>query len=344
MGNKILETERSLRNEPKRWLVTGAAGFIGSNLVEYLLSLDQKVVGLDDFSTGHRRNLEDLQKCVGHKLWGNFQFYEGSIVSLENCRQAADGCDFVLHQAAFGSVPKSIEDPCAWNQVNVAGFLNMIVAARDAQCRGFVYASSSSVYGTDDTLPKIETRIGEPLSPYAVSKYTNELYAKTFWHCYDFSSVGLRYFNVFGPRQDPNGAYAAVIPRWIDSMLNRKPCTINGDGAITRDFCYISNVLQANILAAVSQTDKKGSKVFNVGVGETTNLRDLHAALAKAVSERIGEPVIEPTFGPARLGDIQQSLASIDSIKTELGYAPMDTLLQGIAKALPWYAVNTIKS
>ena len=271
-----LQTE--LRAAPRQWLVTGAAGFIGSNLVEALLKLDQRVVGLDNFATGHRHNLEQVSALVTPEQWANFRFIEGDIRDVDACRAACAGADHVLHQAALGSVPRSIEDPISSNAANVTGFLNMLVAARDAGVKRFVYASSSSVYGDHPALPKVEANIGEPLSPYALTKLVNEHYARVFARCYGFATIGLRYFNIFGPRQDPNGAYAAVIPRWIAGMLRGEPIYINGDGETSRDFCFIANAVQANLLAATATEPKALDQAYNVAVSHRTTLNQLFAA------------------------------------------------------------------
>lgn len=333
---KIKDVESQLKRVPARWLVTGCAGFIGSNLIEYLLNIGQSVVGLDNFSTGKKTNLLDVERNVGPEAWKRFTFIEGDICSIDTCRRAVQDVTYVLHQAALGSVPKSIEDPLTWNRVNVDGFLNVITAARDARVQGFVYASSSSVYGDSKELPKVERRIGVPLSPYAVSKYANELYGEVYARCYEFRSVGLRYFNVFGKRQDPEGAYAAVIPKWIDCMVSGVQAVINGDGSTTRDFCYIQNVVQANILAATTPLSDR-HRAFNVGVGEQTDLKILYNALRSAITEKTGKEIPEPEFASFRAGDIQHSLASKEAIESQLGYVATHTLSQGLSECLPWY-------
>ena len=266
--------QEQLSNNKHSWLVTGVAGFIGSHLLEKLLMLNQKVVGLDNFSTGHQKNLDAVQSAVGLERWSNFNFIEGDIVNYGTCETAAKNIDFVLHQAAMGSVPRSLKDPLATNASNVTGFLNVLQAARLSNVKKFVYAASSSTYGDHPALPKVEEAIGNPLSPYAVTKYVNELYASVFARCYDFKSVGLRYFNVFGPRQDPNGAYAAVIPKWIGSLLEGVQVFINGDGETSRDFCYVENAVQANLLAAVLPVEQS-ALVCNVALGEKTTLTEL---------------------------------------------------------------------
>ena len=341
----------SLAAEPKRWLVTGVAGFIGSNLLETLLKLNQRVVGLDNFATGHQRNLDEVQSLVTPKQWRNFQFIEGDIRSLEDCRRAmfflplpsGEGrdegvpVDFVLHQAALGSVPRSVEDPVTTNAANITGFLNMLVAARDAQVKRFVYAASSSTYGDHPGLPKVEDTIGKPLSPYAVTKYVNELYADVFGKTYGLQSMGLRYFNVFGPRQDPNGAYAAVIPKWIASMINNEPVFINGDGETSRDFCFIDNVVQANLLAAAAQNLEAVNQVFNVAVGDRTTLNELYGQIKKALEINGVVYAKAPIHRDFRTGDVMHSQAAIGKARRMLGYEPEFNISVGVAKAMPWY-------
>lgn len=324
---------RALRAGPRRWLVTGAAGFIGSHLVEALLALDQEVVGLDNFETGFRRNLAEATAIATSAQAARFRFYEGDIRDLATCALAARGCDFVLHQAALGSVPRSLADPIASNAANVGGFLNMLVAARDAGVRRFVYAASSSTYGDRPDLPKIEDRIGRPLSPYAVTKRTNELYADVFADVYGLVSVGLRYFNVFGPRQDPDGAYAAVIPKWIAAMLAGRPILVNGDGETSRDFCFVANAVQANLLAAVSERIT-GHEVFNVAVGERTTLNEL----ATTIRELLGTDAMPSrvVHGAPRPGDVRHSQADIGKARARLGYAPTHRLSDGLAASIAW--------
>lgn len=331
------EKQSELQANPKIWLISGIAGFIGSNLLETLLRLDQTVVGLDNFSTGHQHNLDDVQNVVTRQQWTRFRFLMGDIRDLETCRSAVKGVDFVLHQAALGSVPRSIDDPIRSNENNVNGFLNMLVASRDACVKSFTYAASSSTYGDHPTLPKVEDVIGNPLSPYAVTKYVNELYASVFARCYGFKTIGLRYFNVFGPRQDPNGAYAAVIPKWIAAMLNHEKVCINGDGETSRDFCFIENAVQANILAATVAEDKK-DQVYNVAVGEQTTLKQLSELLRKNIVTLFGpetSSVLE--FGEFRTGDVRHSLASIDRIRISLGYEPTVLAADGVATTLKWF-------
>lgn len=326
-----------LRVHPKRWLVTGAAGFIGSNLVETLLQHGQYVVGLDNFSTGHRHNLDDVQAIVGSESWDRFRFIEADICDLASCQSAVTDCDYVLHQAALGSVPRSIDDPIRTNLSNVTGFLNTLVAARDEGVKSFVYAASSSTYGDHPDLPKVESVIGNPLSPYAVTKYVNELYASVFSRCYEFHSIGLRYFNVFGPRQDPHGAYAAVIPKWIQAFLDHQTVSVNGDGETSRDFCYVANAVQANILAATA-TGLSSSRVYNVAVGERTSLNDLFHQIRDGLQQN-GYQIdqAEPIHNDFRPGDVRHSLASIQAIAEELGYYPTHTAREGLAETCSWF-------
>lgn len=333
--------QSELRDKPKTWLVTGCAGFIGSNLTEFLLKLDQRVVGLDNFSTGHRHNLDDVRAQLTQSQWRRFQFLEGDIRVPEACREAVAGADYVLHQAALGSVPRSIDDPAATNDTNVSGFLNMLVAAKDARVKSFVYAASSAAYGDYPGLPKIEDCIGRPLSPYAVTKYVNELYAHAFLRCYGFATIGLRYFNVFGKRQDPHGAYAAVIPKWIGAMLAGREVVINGDGSTSRDFCHIANAVQANILASLVQP-RGTSTVFNVAVDDSTSLRQLYAYL-KAILGAYGIDVPRsPSYTGFRKGDILHSHADIGKAVRELGYAPEYRIFAGLEATVPWYLRRTL--
>jgi UDP-N-acetylglucosamine 4-epimerase len=328
----------ALRQRPRTWLVTGAAGFIGSNLVERLLHLDQQVVGLDNFATGHRRNLEEVCEAVGDERAARFRFVEGDIRDLDACHAACAGVELVLHNAALGSVPRSLADPVASNATNVDGFLHMLVAARDAGVERFVYAASSSTYGDHPGLPKVESEIGRPLSPYAVTKYVNELYAGVFERSYGLPSVGLRYFNVFGRRQDPNGAYAAVIPRWVAALLAGRECVIHGDGETTRDFTYVENVVQANLLAALHPGAVTG-EVYNVACGDRTTLNDLFRHLRDGLAAYRPEiAAARPAYADFRPGDVRHSLADISKIRGKLGYEPTHTLAQGLAEALEWYA------
>ena len=322
---------------PRIWLVTGVAGFIGSNLLEALLDLDQTVVGLDNFSTGHRHNLEQVQELVTAVQWSRLSMIDGDICDLETCRHAAHGVDYVLHQAALGSVPRSIADPIATNLNNVNGFLNMLVASRDAGVKSFTYAASSSTYGDHPGLPKVEEQIGRPLSPYAVTKYVNELYADVFNKCFQFNSIGLRYFNVFGPRQDPNGAYAAVIPKWISAMLTGSAIRINGDGETSRDFCYVENAVQANILAATA-ADKSKNAVYNVAFGDQTSLLHLYELIRdnlRAIGFKADSSVEYSGF---REGDVRHSQAAIAKINCELGYTPQFPVKDGLELTCKWFA------
>lgn len=333
-----------LRREPGTWLVTGAAGFIGSNLVETLLGLGQRVSGLDNYATGHRKNLEQVRALVGEERWDRFEMIEGDIKNLDDCRQACEGADYVLHQAALGSVPRSIKDPIATNESNVTGFLNVLVAARDAGVKRFVYAASSSTYGDHEALPKVEGRIGSPLSPYAVTKYVNELYAGVFARTYGMEIIGLRYFNVFGRRQDPDGAYAAVIPRWIGNLLRDRPCTINGDGETSRDFCYVENAVQANLLAATTDNPDALNQVYNVAYGESTTLGELYD-LIREVLPRIqpdlaSRSLPDPVFGEFRPGDVRHSLADVSKAERLLGYSPTHSVSQGLDEAAGWYVAD----
>lgn len=328
----------TLPSQPKTWLITGVAGFIGSNLLETLLKLNQRVVGLDNFATGHQHNLDEVQSLVSSEQWANFQFMRGDIRQLSDCQAACEGVDYVLHQAALGSVPRSLEDPITTNSTNIDGFLNMLVAARDAQAKRFVYAASSSTYGDHPALPKIEENIGKPLSPYAVTKYVNELYADVFARAYGFNTIGLRYFNIFGKRQDPNGAYAAVIPKWIASMIKGEPVYINGDGETSRDFCYIDNAVQANLLAATTENTDATNQVYNVAVGDRTTLNELFWHLHENLLPRFA-PLqgFEPTYRDFRAGDVRHSLADVGKSARLLGYAPSHRISEGLAVAMQWY-------
>jgi UDP-N-acetylglucosamine 4-epimerase len=332
------QIKNQLRRSPKTWLVTGVAGFIGSNLLETLLKLNQPVVGLDNFATGHQRNLDEVQNLVSPKQWSNFQFMQGDIRSLTDCQVACNGVEHVLHQAALGSVPRSLIDPIASNDTNVSGFLNMLVAAREAQVKSFTYAASSSTYGDNAALPKVEANIGNPLSPYAVTKYVNELYASVFARSYGFKSIGLRYFNVFGPRQDPSGAYAAVIPKWTAALLNGEPVYINGDGETSRDFCYVANAVQANLLAACSTAEAK-DQIYNVSVGERTTLNELFVAICNVLQTNGVDPCAQPQYIDFREGDVRHSQADINKAQLLLGYSATHSFHEGIAEAMPWYSV-----
>ena len=367
------QVQTQLRQSPKTWLVTGVAGFIGSHLLETLLKLDQRVVGMDNFATGHQRNLDEVQNLVTPDQWANFQFIQGDIRQLADCQAAmtwhpsvsispvgahprgrspenAIPVNHVLHQAALGSVPRSLEDPIATNDTNVSGFLNILVAARDAKAQSFTYAASSSTYGDHPALPKVEENIGKPLSPYAVTKYVNELYAEVFARSYNFNTIGLRYFNVFGPRQDPNGNYAAVIPKWTAALLKGEPVYINGDGETSRDFCYVANAVQANILAAtaadstviaseVRQFPLK--QVYNVAVGDRTTLKALFFQLRDSLKAHGVSKTVQPVYREFRSGDVRHSQADIGKARTQLGYEPQYNINSGILVTTSWYAAFT---
>lgn len=347
------QLQTQLRQAPKTWLVTGVAGFIGSNLLETLLKLDQRVIGLDNFATGHQHNLDEVQTLVSPTQWANFHFINGDIRKLQDCQTAMTWhraavipdsirepstipVDHVLHQAALGSVPRSLADPIATNETNISGFLNMLVAARDAKVQSFTYAASSSTYGDHPALPKVEENIGNPLSPYAVTKYVNELYASVFARSYGFKAVGLRYFNVFGPRQDPNGAYAAVIPKWTDALLKGETVHINGDGETSRDFCFVANTVQANLLAATATEDSK-DQVYNVAVGDRTTLNQLFAALRDALQSEGVNLDIQPSYRDFRAGDVRHSQADIGKAQRLLGFVPTHSIRTGINATMPWY-------
>jgi UDP-N-acetylglucosamine 4-epimerase len=330
---------------PRRWLVTGAAGFIGSHLVETLLRLGQTVRALDNFATGRRENLVGLQAVLTLEEWARFTFIEGDLRDPEDCRQACDGAELILHQGALGSVPRSIDNPLASHESNVTGTLNLLGAARDAGIQRFVYASSSSVYGDDPNLPKVEDRTGRVLSPYAATKMMIELYAGVFARCYGLKPVGLRYFNVFGARQDPEGAYAAVIPKWVSAMLRHEPVLINGDGETSRDFCYIANVVQANLLAAVTENPDAIDQAYNVAVHHRTTLNELFARLKQLVEARTpGLQVPPPVYRDFRAGDVRHSLADISKARGLLGYEPTHQLDEGLAEAIDWYCENVTAS
>ena len=327
--------EHALADRPRRWLVTGAAGFIGSNLVESLLRLGQEVVGLDNFMTGHQRNLDEVRGLASGS-WSRFRFVEGDIRDRDACREAMKDVDVVLHQAALGSVPRSREDPLTSHDVNVTGFLNVLDAARQAGLKRFIYAASSSTYGDEPNLPKREERIGNPLSPYAVTKLVNEIYASVYARSYGFAATGLRYFNVFGPRQDPDGPYAAVIPKWLAAMIAGKDIVINGDGETSRDFCYVANAVQANLLAAIAEDSEQG-QVYNVAVGDRTTLNQLFGLLRGGLEQHQVHYGREPVYGPFRSGDVRHSEADVGKAVRQLGYAPSHRVGQGLFEALPWY-------
>lgn len=325
---------------PSHWLVTGVAGFIGSNLLEFLLRQGQQVTGLDNFLTGYQKNLDMVRDAVGPEAWARFTFVEGDIRDLNTCRQVCAGVQHVLHEAALGSVPRSIDDPLLTNSCNIDGFVNMLVAARDAKVCSFVYAASSSTYGDAPELPKVEDHIGRPLSPYAVTKYVDELYADVFHRCYDFSSVGLRYFNVFGQRQDPFGAYAAVIPQWFASLVKGEPVYVNGDGETSRDFCYIDNVIQANVLASFASGEAQNT-IYNVAFGQRTTLNQLFELIREEVARHKPQVrTVQSIHRDFRAGDVRHSLADITRAQTLLGYAPQYDVRQGLRLAGDWYAVH----
>lgn len=338
MSERYAQLCEELRRAPRTWLVTGVAGFIGSHLLETLLGLQQRVVGLDNFATGRQRNLDQVRLTVGAQAWERFRFIEGDIRDLETCRAACRGAELVLHQAALGSVPRSLEDPLTTNNVNITGTLHMLIAARDAQVQRLVYAASSSTYGDHPGLPKVEEVIGRPLSPYAVTKYVNEIYAEVFARAYHLPTIGLRYFNVFGPRQDPDGPYAAVIPRWIAAMLGGAPVTINGAGDTSRDFCYVENAVQANLLAATVTVPAAVNQVYNVAVGQQTTLNELYELLRLGLLPHAPHlRQARPDYREYRAGDVRHSLADISKARTLLGFAPSHTVAEGLAQALPWY-------
>lgn len=341
------QVQSELLQSPKVWLVTGVAGFIGSNLLETLLKLDQRVVGLDNFATGHQRNLDEVRSLVSAEQWARFDFIKGDIRKLEDCQRAMtfnlgtgkqEAVEYVLHQAALGSVPRSVENPIATNETNISGLLNMLVAARDAKVKRFVYAASSSTYGDHPGLPKVEEKIGKPLSPYALTKYVNELYADVFAKTYGFNTIGLRYFNVFGPRQDPGGAYAAVIPKWISSMIRGESIFINGDGETSRDFCFIENVRQINLLAAIAERADAVNQVYNVAVGERTTLNQLYEQLRLNLLPLYPHlQEAKPIYRDFRAGDVRHSLADITKSSTLLGYEPTHRIGEGLRVAMQWY-------
>ena len=382
LAEKYEQLKTRLSSEPHTWLITGVAGFIGSNLLETLLKLNQRVVGLDSFVTGFQHNLDEVQSLVSADQWANFNFIQGDIRNLEDCRRAMvfsypessilnpESCpvEYVLHQAALGSVPRSVENPINTNETNISGFLNMLVAAKDANVKRFVYAASSSTYGDHPALPKVEDKIGKPLSPYAVTKYVNELYADVFARTYGFNTIGLRYFNVFGPRQTPDGAYAAVIPKWIASMIKGEPVYINGDGETSRDFCFIENVRQINLLAATvsdavipchpreggAQAEKEGlvipaqagiqsdtsptNQVYNVAVGDRTTLNQLYEQLHLNLLPSYPHlKDVKPVYRDFRGGDVRHSLADISKAATLLGYQPTHRIGEGLKVAMEWY-------
>ncbi len=327
-----------LKDNKKKWLITGVGGFIGSNLLEKLLKLNQSVIGIDNFSTGYKVNLESIKNSVNKEQWKDFSLIEGDIKHLEVCQQGCEGVDYVLHQAALGSVPRSIKDPLNTNISNVDGFLNILVASRDSAVKNFIYAASSSTYGDHPDLPKKEHLIGNPLSPYAVSKYVNELYASVFSRTFRINTVGLRYFNVFGKRQDPKGSYAAVIPRWIDAFIKNEPVYIFGDGSTSRDFCYIENVIQANLLAAISENLSESGEIFNIAVGDRTTLNQLTDIIKKSLPSNSESNIIFEDF---RDGDVKHSQADISKAKKLLGYEPYYNVEQGISETINWFLTES---
>lgn len=338
--------QKYLIDNQSLWLITGVAGFIGSNLLEKLLMLNQKVIGLDNFETGYEANIDqailDANNATGKDLSNNFKLLKGDIKNSIDCIKACNGVDYVLHQAAIGSVPRSIEDPIETNKANIDGFLNMLVASRDAKVKRFVYAASSSSYGDNQDLPKTEEIIGDPLSPYAVTKYVNELYASVFAKNYNFKTIGLRYFNIFGKRQDPDGAYAAVIPKWVNAILNNEDIYINGDGETSRDFCYVDNTVQMNLLAATTQNDKATDQVYNVALNDRTSLNELHNMIQKMLIERVGGlKKKNAIYRDFRAGDVRHSQASIDKAKKLLDYQPNYKIIDGMNKAIDWYISNS---
>jgi len=337
------ELQEHLKSNQYTWLVTGVAGFIGSNLLEKLLVLNQKVIGLDNFETGYQHNIDQAlddakQQLEGKSVAPNFQFIKGDIRELEDCHQACKGVDYVLHQAALGSVPRSIEDPIRTNKANIDGYLNMLVAAKDAKVKRFVYAASSSTYGDHPDLPKIEDKIGNPLSPYAVTKVVNELYANVFAKTYGFKVIGLRYFNIFGKRQDPDGAYAAVIPKWVASILKEEEIFINGDGETSRDFCYIDNTVQMNLLAATTGNEEATDQVYNVALNDRTSLNQLYQMIEDRLIQRVDSlSEKKPIYRDFRAGDVRHSQADISKAQTLLGYQPSHKIEHGLDEAMDWY-------
>ncbi len=340
---KYQSSQQHLKEHQYCWLITGVAGFIGSNLLQALLKLNQRVIGLDNFSTGYMHNLDQVKEQVGAQAWLNFRFIEGDICQLEDCIKACCKVDYVLHHAALGSVPRSIEAPILTNENNISGFVNMLVASRDASVKRFIYAASSSTYGDNPDLPKVESMTGRPLSPYAVTKYVNELYAEVFSSCYGTESIGLRYFNVFGPRQDPNGSYAAVIPQWIAALIKGKVLRINGDGETSRDFCYIENVVQVNILAALTNAAEAANQVYNVALNERTSLNQLYEMIRSLLVRKF--PYLKkhkPEYVAFREGDVRHSQADISKATRLLGYTPTHRIDEGLKQALDWYITHVV--
>ena len=346
--NRYDKLQEYLMNNQNTWLITGVTGFIWSNLLEKLLILNQKVVGLDNFDTGYQHNIdqaiEDANKISGKDLKNNFKFINGDIGKPDVCNEACYGVDYVLHQAALGSVPRSIKDPISTNRANIDGFLNMLVASKDANVKRFVYASSSSTYGDHPDLPKVENKTGKPLSPYAVTKAVNELYADVFAKTYGFKTIGLRYFNIFGKRQDPNGAYAAVIPKWVVEILNKEDVFINGDGETSRDFCYIDNTIQINLLAATTDNDDATDQIYNVALNDRTSLNKLYKMIEDRLIERTeGLKKKEPIYRDYREGDVRHSQANIDKAKKLLKYDPKHMISDGMDEVIDWY-INSLSN
>jgi len=341
---KYPQVQRYLQNHQHHWLITGVAGFIGSNLLETLLKLNQKVTGLDNFSTGYRYNLDEVQALVSPEAWQNFNFIEGDIRNLADCHTACSDVDYVLHHAALGSVPRSIEDPILANENNITGFLNMLVATRDAGVKRFIYAASSSTYGDHPDLPKVESVIGKPLSPYAVTKYVNELYADVFARCYGTETIGLRYFNIFGPRQDPHGAYAAVIPLWIAALIQGQPLYIKGDGETSRDFTFIENVIQANLLAALADHPEAVNQVYNIALNERTSLTQLYEMLRALLVGKFPQLAKHsPQYTDFRVGDVRHSQADISKAHKLLGFEPTHRIDEGLKQSMTWYVAHLAK-
>ncbi len=337
---KYEEYCQDLEQNPKKWLITGVAGFIGSNLLKKLLELNQYVIGLDNLETGLLKNLNAVSSASRPDAWKRFTFINGDICELKTCIESCADVDIVLHQAALGSVPRSIENPLRTNEVNINGFLNMLVASRDSNIERFIYAASSSTYGDHPDLPKVEDKIGKPLSPYAITKYVNELYADVFKKTYDIDTIGLRYFNVFGPRQNPEGAYAAVIPKWISSMIRNERVNIFGDGRTSRDFCYIDNVVQANILAAGASKKEAVNEIYNIAVNDSNSLNELFKLIVENLKSHNVNYKFKPLYSDFRDGDVRHSMADINKAKSLLGYEPKYNLKEGIADAMPWYLEN----
>ncbi len=338
---KYQAAQRYLQNHQHCWLITGVAGFIGSNLLETLLKLNQKVTGLDNFSTGHQYNLDEVQAQVSSTAWLNFNFIKGDIRHLDDCRRACTGVDYVLQHAALGSVPRSIEDPILSNDNNISGFLNMLVASRDTKTKRFIYAASSAAYGDHPDLPKVEDVIGKLLSPYAVTKYVNELYADVFTRCYGMESIGLRYFNIFGPRQDPNGAYAAVIPLWIATLIRNKALYIRGDGETSRDFTFVDNAVQANLLAALTDKPEAINQIYNIALNERTSLNQLYEMIRAQLLEQFPQLLKHsPEYTEFRAGDVRHSQANISKAQALLGYEPTHRITEGLKQSMAWYVAN----